>query len=87
MELWAFNTTAEDVRIRNALYDQIGALSARKLLSTKYPSGSAAKDVEKRLAVYENSSKSELETASKNLANSVIDQIIAELLEDYKKLK
>jgi intracellular multiplication protein IcmB len=87
MELWAFNTTAEDVRIRNALYDHIGATNARKILAQKYPNGSAAKDVEKRLAVFEGPSKGELETSSKNLANSVIEQIINEILEDYKKIK
>ncbi len=87
MELWAFNTTAEDVRIRNALYDQIGASAARRILSQLYPNGSAAKEVEKRLALYENSSKGELETSSKQLAHSVIDQITNEILEYYKKNK
>lgn len=87
MELWAFNTTAEDVRIRNALYEQIGALNTRKLLAQRYPAGSAAKEVEKRLGAYENASKEGLEIASKNLANSVIDQIIQELLDFYKTSK
>lgn len=87
MELWAFNTTAEDVRIRNALYEKIGALKTRKLLAQRYPTGSAAKDVEKRLAAYENIEKGGLEVASKNLANSIIDQIIQELLEFYNNSK
>ena len=87
MELWAFNTTAEDVRIRNALYEQIGASAARKILAQRYPNGSAAKEVEKRLAIFEGPSKGELETSSKNLANSVIEQIINEILEDYRENK
>ena len=88
MELWAFNTTSEDVRIRNSLYDQIGASNARKILSQLYPNGSAAKEVEKRMAaVRGGSSNTELETVSKEQTNSVIDQIISEILATYRKVK
>jgi len=88
MELWAFNTTSEDVRIRNSLYDQIGASNARKILSQLYPNGSAAKEVEKRMAaVRGGSSNTELETISKEQTNSVIDQIISEILATYRKVK
>lgn len=87
MELWAFNTTAEDVRIRNALYDQIGAANARKVLAQIYPNGSAAKEIEKRLATFRGINATELEAVSKEQSNSIIDQLINEILANYKKGK
>ena len=48
IELWAFSTTAEDVAIRNRLYNRVGPKIARKLLAAKYPNGSAKPDVEGR---------------------------------------
>jgi intracellular multiplication protein IcmB len=80
MELWAFNTTAEDVRIRNSLYEQLGAEKARKVLAKVYPNGTATKDIEKRLANIQSSSSGGLELASKEQANSIIEQIINEVL-------
>ena len=82
IELWAFNTTAEDVRIRNALYTKIGANKARKVLAKFYPSGSAAKVVEERLA----SVKHEGELLSKEQNLNVIDKLVEEILEAYRKM-
>ncbi len=81
IELWAFNTTAEDARIRNALYKRIGAAETRKLLAMLYPNGSIAKVVEERLAqMRENNDKLTSEEDSIN----VIDQLIEEILEVYQ---
>ncbi|AKP73685.1 intracellular multiplication protein IcmB [Piscirickettsia salmonis] len=46
VELWAFNTTTEDVYIRESLYKVIGPEEARKRLALKYPRGSATKEIE-----------------------------------------
>lgn len=81
IELWAFNTTAEDVRIRNALYDAIGASEARKILANLFPTGSAAKVVEDRLSRV----KVEGEMISKEESAHVIDEIVAEILKTYEK--
>ncbi len=81
IELWAFNTTAEDVRIRNSLYAKIGADKSRKLLAKLYPSGSAAKVVEERLA----SIKHEGEIISKEQSLNVIDKLVEEILEVYRQ--
>lgn len=81
IELWAFNTTAEDARIRNALYKEIGAKDARKILAMLYPTGSAAKVVEERLARV----KVEGETVTKEQSNSIIDQLVEEIIGAYKK--
>ena len=77
IELWAFNTTAEDVRIRKALYEKVGATTARKLLAKFYPSGSAAKVVEERLA----NIKHEGEIISNEQSLNIIDKLIEEILE------
>lgn len=79
IELWAFNTTAEDARIRNALYQKIGSSETRKLLAMLYPSGSAAKVVEQRLAKRKEAGHAIDETASM----SVIDEIIEEIMHVY----
>ncbi|MFM8454601.1 MAG: type IV secretion protein IcmB [Gammaproteobacteria bacterium] len=82
IELWAFNTTAEDTRIRNALYQRIGAKAGRKILALLFPSGSAAKVVEERL----NQKKTEGSVLTEDVSNSVIDTMIEEILEKYEAL-
>lgn len=81
IELWAFNTTAIDARIRNALYEKIGAAETRRFLSTLYPSGSAARVVEENMAKYQDSKG----MVSEEKANSVIDELINEIYQLYKK--
>ncbi len=80
IELWAFNTTAEDARIRNALYKKIGSAETRKLLAMLYPGGSAAKVVEQRLA----KRKEGGEKVDDGASNSVIDELIDEILKVYE---
>jgi intracellular multiplication protein IcmB len=81
IELWAFNTTSVDAKIRNALYKRIGAANARKVLATIYPAGSAAKVVEDRLA----HAKEGDGLISDEKANSIIDQIVEEVTEFFHK--
>lgn len=80
IELWAFNTTAEDTRIRNALYKRIGASETRKLLAMLYPQGSAAKIVEQRLG----KRTEEGEKANAEAMHSVIDELIEEIYKVYQ---
>jgi len=49
VELWAFNTTTEDVRIRDTLYEEVGPIVARKLLAGRFPKGSATEEIEQIL--------------------------------------
>ncbi|PCH57319.1 MAG: type IV secretion protein IcmB [Legionellales bacterium] len=81
IELWAFNTTAEDVRIRNELYKKIGASAARKLLAMLYPTGSAAKVIEERLEMLQSKQSSII---AKEESSNVIEQIIEEILEVHR---
>lgn len=82
IELWAFNTTAEDARIRNALYKIVGAKNARLFLAKKFPTGSAAKVIEERLNKIQKDSD---EMLDERASNNIIDKMIDELMEDYKK--
>lgn len=81
IELWAFNTTAEDARIRNALYERIGASEARKTLATMFPTGSAAKVVEERMLRVKEATG--IITEEKEIG--VINEIIEEIYNLYKK--
>lgn len=83
IELWAFNTTAEDARIRNALYKKIGAGETRKLLSMLYPGGSAAHIVEQRLS----QRKEAGEKLDEDASLGVIDQLVDEILQVYESTK
>lgn len=78
IELWAFNTTAEDVFIRNELYKLMTPKRARQLLAIKYSNGSAKDDVDLR--------KEKMREAmggafGKNNNTNVYDEIIKEIIE------
>lgn len=82
IELWAFSTTAEDVSIRNKLYELVGPKVARKLLGKKYPGGSAKSDVENR--------KEKMKSSGAMVdqdGTNVIQDIIKELLDLKIKLE
>ncbi len=81
IELWAFNTTSVDAKIRNGLYKRIGAANARRVLAAMYPAGSAAKVVEDKLTHV----KSTDGLISEERTNSVIDEMIEEIVETYHK--
>lgn len=81
IELWAFSTTAEDATVRNHLYRQLGPAEARRLLATLFPNGSVAKEIETRLATMKGQ-ESLIEDEEKN---SVINQLINDILEAYSK--
>ncbi len=79
VELWALNTTAEDVNVRNRLYRRIGPREARKLLALKYPNGTVTKVLEDRLAEI----KEEGILIDEDVRASVVENLIEELLKDY----
>lgn len=81
VELWALNTTAVDVQIRNTLYRKIGPKAARALLARHFPAGTAAKVLEDRYADY----KRDGGIIDDQVKDSVLDTLINELLELYYK--
>ena len=84
IELWAFNTTAEDAFIRNALYQKISPRHARQLLAKVYPSGSAASAVIERMEKMEGKSKNNsLISDPEEEKSSVLDSMVDELIRYY----
>ncbi|MCE0724779.1 MULTISPECIES: type IV secretion protein IcmB [Legionella] len=81
VELWAFSTTAEDATVRNHLYRHIGPSEARRLLAALFPNGSVAKELETRL----NSMKEKVGLIEDELKESIVEQLINEILDAYSK--
>lgn len=50
IEMWGLSTTKEDADLRDYLYEKIGEVETRKLLSIRYPGGSAKEEIERRRA-------------------------------------
>lgn len=81
IELWALSTTAVDVNIRNQLYRKLGPREARRVLANLFPSGSAAKVVENRLADMRD--KQVLIDDQARL--SIVETIVKDILNAYAK--
>lgn len=79
VELWAFSTTAEDVAVRDRLYQIIGPKKARLELSKRYPGGSAKDEIDrrKRVSLERGHFKDEEEAM-----RGVIEQMVRELAGD-----
>lgn len=77
IELWALSTTAQDVRVRNELYDRIGPVNARKVLAHMFPSGSVAPLLEQRLIALKDSGDVTADS-TKGLVKSLIEEIVHE---------
>jgi intracellular multiplication protein IcmB len=75
IELWALNTSAEDVVVRNRLYARLGASRARQILAANYPGGSARGEINRRVALA--NEKGETDNAAKS---KVIEDIVNELV-------
>lgn len=82
LELWAFSTTAEDVAIRNRLYERIGQSRARAVLAYVYPDGTARGDIEERKSRMKESDQAILD----GKATNVIDQIVDDLMDVERRL-
>jgi intracellular multiplication protein IcmB len=79
VELWALSTSAEDVNIRNTLYQKIGPRQARRLLAEQFPGGTAVKALEDRYANFKEDSGF-LDDVGKE---SVLKQMIDDLLKQH----
>lgn len=80
IELWSFNTTAEDARLRNRLYRELGPKEARRVLASIFPAGSAMKMVEDRLVQLKQ--KGMLDEEAKI---GVIEGLVQDILKTYAK--
>jgi len=81
IELWALNTSAEDVFIRNNLYQKIGPRQARSLLAKQFPGGTATKMLEEMYADF----KDEAGFLDDTGKQSVVSKLLEDLLNRYHK--
>lgn len=79
VELWALNTTAEDVFLRNQLYKKIGPRDARRILASMFPTGTATKVLEDRYASY----KEDGQIMDDEAKQSVMQSLVQEILDTY----
>ena len=77
IELWAFSTTAEDVAIRNRVYEQVGPKLARRALAQMFPGGSAKGEVEDRRERLKERMGSSDDEASTNIIHQIASEVIA----------
>lgn len=70
---WAFTTTAEDMRVRNRLYEILGPEAALACLVRSYPGGSVKEEAERRRLA--------MEESPGQAPRDVLEQIVAELEE------
>ena len=75
VELWAFNTTVEDVTIRERLYQAMSPATARHMLAERFPKGSAVEEIEMIL-----------KNDSSATVNSVCEQFINEIISQYRRI-
>jgi intracellular multiplication protein IcmB len=75
IELWAFSTTAEDVALRNKLYDKLTPKVARRVLGERFRNGSAKDEIDKRKQEMRQSG-----FAVDGDGSNVVDQLVDELM-------
>jgi intracellular multiplication protein IcmB len=68
---WAFSTTAEDMRVRNKLYDLLGCRKALQVLQKNYPNGTIKNEIERR--------KDRIEMTFGESGVDIIEEIVEEL--------
>jgi intracellular multiplication protein IcmB len=68
--LWAFDTTTENVTVRNKLYQMLGVQETLRRLATLYPGG-LKDEVERRKSKFSEASDNEMEDIIKMIINEV----------------
>lgn len=76
VELWAFSTTAEDVAVRNQLYQRIGPAEARRVLASLFPAGTVLKELQKRLDTVRGDSGLIEEGVKESMVQELVEDII-----------
>ena len=81
VEIWAFNTTAEDSNVRNQLYHKIGPTETRRVLAAVFPSGTVTKYLESSMARV----KEQGGLIDDEVRVVVIDNLVKSILDEYAK--
>ncbi len=74
-EIWAYSTTAEDVEVRNALYERVSPALARQALARKYPGGSVKKEYERRKTLLKERGDALTEQAGAGLLKEIAEEV------------
>lgn len=92
--LWACASNRDDAYVRDKLYGELGAVTARELLADLYPGGNIDDEVQRRREILESQSNSAAYAASEDLSGkggelgetpeSILDEIADSILEVYK---
>lgn len=73
---WALSTTAEDMSLRNRLYDILGGREARALLTQWFPTGTAVMEIERRKRMLDENAK-----------EGVVEALSREMMKEYYAVK
>jgi intracellular multiplication protein IcmB len=76
-ELWAFSTTSEDVLLRNALYEAMGPVEARRVLANLFPQGSVTKVLQNKLNAETQGTGMISDDDRKSVVSKLIEEVIA----------
>ena len=76
-------TTAEDVAIRNKVYEKVGPKLARRALAQMFPGGSAKGEVEERRERF----KERLGTADESTSSNILVEISNEVIALAERLR
>jgi intracellular multiplication protein IcmB len=86
IELWALNTSAEDVALRNKLYIKLGAARARRLLAMFFQGGSARSEIRRRIvARTEGGDTNDASSSTSAVIEEIIEEISAYALAEQKQ--
>ena len=77
-EIWAFSTTAEDVALRQKLYDSLGAVEARNRLARLFPTGSAKPELERRATKLLSGGDHDMQGSGSSIIEALAVEIINE---------
>lgn len=75
VELWAYSTTASDVALRSALYEQIGPKATRQVLAATFPSGTAKPEIDKRMKRLEEAGERGVTGQSRDVVAGLIKEL------------
>lgn len=84
IKLWAFSTTNEDAIVRDAMYERLGVVEARRFLSQLYPGGSVLDEIERRKKAMTQAVLLDVNDKGEGVITQLIDDLTA-LYQDTRR--
>jgi intracellular multiplication protein IcmB len=85
IELWALNTSSEDVALRNKLYARLGAARARRLLAMFFQAGSARQEIRRRIVARTESGMGGESSSTSAVLEEISNEIAAYALAEQQQ--